>query len=500
MTDKPNLTPTLTRRQANPIHLYTSKEPYRIAAGRSKRPESVEDRFANAMAMIALDAQQPTSAAFVRCFVREIKIRGYAANTIGSYTAAVRSILRWFGRPPHLLSREHVKNYLEYLVDGGHSASDISVQLVAIRNAWDKFCFRDVTLGLVTPRQKRKRIVVLSRDEIRRILQAAPSLRDTLLIGLMYGSGMRVSESARLRWRDVDHDRDQVFISQGKGNADRHVQLPRQYRELLMLLGRNHSGDQFIFPGESQSDRRTDRHLSTRTVQRVVRNTCDIAGIQKNITPHSFRHAFATHSFEDGCDIRRIQTVLGHVRLETTTLYVNVAKQRTDFPSPLDRLLDQPATTLQDAAPGTQSSPSTSTSTNDASQSLPAVCAQRSANRDAAKSSRPVGHLRIHTCRDPSVSDDQYQQTRRSQIKIEITGHGRRDFLLGVTAEMPRVGFVTINLPPKETWSDVIATLPTAMQKRMEQATFYQTLQLAIANKLLKSQDIQNAATQRSDT
>ncbi|MGB7345554.1 MAG: tyrosine-type recombinase/integrase, partial [Pirellulaceae bacterium] len=240
MTAKSNVppaqAPTLTRRQANPIHLYTNKQPYRLAAGRSHPQQPIEDRFADAMAMIALDAQQPSSAAFLRCFIREIKIRGYTASTIGSYTAAVRSILRWFGQPPHLLSREHVKNYLEYLFDGGQSASDISVQLVAIRNAWDKFCFRDITLGLVTPRRKRKRIVVLSRDEIRRILQAAPSLRDTLLIGIMYGSGLRVSELTRLRWRDIDPDRDQVFISQGKGNADRHVQLPKQYRELLTRL------------------------------------------------------------------------------------------------------------------------------------------------------------------------------------------------------------------------------------------------------------------------
>ncbi len=486
---------TLTRHQANPIHLYTNKEPYRLAAGRDVQRQRVEDRFADALAMIALDDQQPTASVFLRAFIRETKIRGYAQSTITGYTAAVRSILRWFGRPPHLLSREHVKNYLEYLVDGGHSPSDISVQLVAIRNAWDKFCFRDVTLGLVTPRQKRRRIVVLSRDEIRRILQAAPSLRDTLLIGLMYGSGLRVSELACLRWRDIDPDRNQVFVGQGKGNADRHVQLPRQYREILLRLGHNQSGDQFVFPSESQSYARADRHLSPRTIQRVVTNVCDIAGIKKHVTPHSFRHAFATHSYEDGCDIRRIQKVLGHVCIETTTLYINVAKQRTDFQSPLDRLANADDVTANGLNVGNPNQPQSFASKRESKRAN-----KRASKRAGKQTQAKVGQLRIHTRRDPSVSDEEYKQTRRTQITIEITGHGRRDFLLGVTAEMPRSGFVTLKLPAWESWSDTIQTLPTAMQTRMRDSSFYQTLQNAITAKVLNtSQCNTQRTTQRID-
>ncbi|WP_419189906.1 tyrosine-type recombinase/integrase [Stieleria marina] len=466
----------LTRSQANPVHLYPNKEPYRLAAGRSHPKDAVEDRFADAMAMIALDKQQPTPALFLKTFAREIKIRGYAAPTISSYTTAVRSILRWFGRAPHLLSREHVKNYLEYLFDGGRSPSDISVQLVAIRNAWDKFCFRDVTLGLATPRRQRKKIVVLSRDEVRRILQAAPSLRDTLLIGLMYGSGMRVSELARLRWRDIDLDRNQIFISQGKGNADRHVQLPRQYRQILCRLGSQQPGNQYVFPTQSRSDHRVDRHLSPRTVQRVVCNACDLAGIKKRVTPHSFRHAFATHSFEDGCDIRRIQTVLGHVCIETTTLYIASAKQRTDFQSPLDRLADASGDNLSVMplrSPIQSSRQSSRCSPHQSGVANPKQPAPR------------VGRLRIHTRRDPTVSDAQYAQSRRTQVTVEVTGHGRRDFLLGATAEIPRSGFATITLPPSESWADTIEKLPASIQKRMGQVSFYQLLQKAITAKLL---------------
>lgn len=462
---------TLSRREANPIHVYLSKDPYRTAAGRSADRSAIDDRLADALAVVALDADQPSAATFLRLFDRETKIRDYAPSTRRSYHAAVRSILRWFGRPPHLLTREHVKNYLEYLFDSGQSSSDVSVQLVAIRNAWDKFCFRDVTLGLAMPRRKRRSLVILSRDEVRRILEAAPSLRDTLMIGLMYGSGIRVSELCRLRWRDIDMDRNQIFVFQGKGNADRHVQLPRQYRDVLRQQGAGKPGDQYIFPSESPGNRGVGRHISPRTVQRVVENACLIAGINKQATPHSFRHAFATHSYEDGCDIRRIQTVLGHVRLETTTIYVKVSQQRTDFPSPLDRLLgDGSATNPSQQANRIQ---------------------ERSGNSKPAGAPRKpksVGKLQLHTRRHPDTSDSDYAQTKRSQITIEIRGHGRREFLLGTVAQIPRSGFVTISLPPIEQWSEVIGSLPKAMQQRIADPSFYEVLQDTISRKMMSIQ------------
>ena len=467
---------TLRRRDANPIHVYLSKDPYRTAAGRAADRSAIDDRLADALAVVALDADQPSAATFLRLFDRETKIRDYAPSTRRSYHAAVRSILRWFGRPPHLLTREHVKNYLEYLFDSDQSSSDVSVQLVAIRNAWDKFCFRDVTLGLATPRRKRRRIVVLSRDEVRRILEAAPSLRDTLMIGLMYGSGIRVSELCRLRWCDIDRDRNQIFVFQGKGNADRHVQLPQQYRDVLLQQSEGKAGDQYIFPSEAPGNRCVGRHISTRTVQRVVEGACLIAGIHKQATPHSFRHAFATHSFEDGCDIRRIQAVLGHVRLETTTIYVKVAQQRTDFPSPLDRLLGGGSTT----------NPSQSTSQVQLSSS-----AKQFDKTQKAKSTtepKSVGKLHLHTRRHPDASDADYSQTKRTQITIAITGHGRREYLLGTVAEIPRSGFVTISLPPIERWSEAIASLPIAMKRRIAEPKFYEILQRLITKKMMSIQ------------
>ncbi|KAA1262094.1 Tyrosine recombinase XerC [Rubripirellula obstinata] len=447
-----------------PTHRYTTGIPYRIARGRQSEPPAVSDRLARDLAVIDLDEKRPRPSIFLKTVRRELKIRCYSPRTVKAYVQAATSVLRWLGCPPDQLRREHVRRYLEYLHDAGHGPSDMGVQLSAIRTIWDKMCYRDVTLGLETPRKKRHRPVVPSRDEVRRLLAAAPSLRDTLLLGLMYGTGMRVSEVCQVRWRDVDVDRQQIFIKQGKGNADRHVQLPQQYQDLFKSLLKRSQRNEFVFAGESQSDRRQNRHLSPRTVQRLVKTATKIAGITKKLTPHSLRHAFATHSYEDGCDIRRIQKVLGHVRLDTTTIYISVAKERTSFASPLDRLSD--AATSQKQSHGQQT------------QSQQTEPSRRPAN--------PVGGLRLHCRMDPSDDRDIHRSRKRHQFTIEIRSGGRREYLLGSIAQQIRPGFVQIDLPPIEDWQASLSRLPSSVAKRMDQPEFYQTLQQSISDRLIR--------------
>lgn len=398
--------------------------------------------------------EDPPTLTFVRKIERELKIRGYSRNSITSYRSAVHSLLRWFGRRPSCVDREVVRDYLEYLVDSGSSLDTVGVQLSAIRTFFDKLCFCDVTLGLETPRKPKHKPAIPSRDEIRHLLQAATSLRNTLLIGLGYATGMRVSELVRVQWRDFDFDRNQIMIRRGKGNADRNVRLPESYRALLTELSAGQAGHEYVFPSEAISGRK-NRHLSARTVERVLERTCKTAGIKKRITPHSLRHAFATHSFEDGCDIRRIQAVLGHVRLETTTLYVKLAKSRTEMVSPLDRL--QPK---DDAA-------------------RPNTAQSNTADVPQATAPKPVGRLRIHTRPDPTPGSE------ITQVTIEITGHTQREFLLGIRASMPRPGFITLQIPPLEKWQPVLSRVSPAQASRIAEPSFYELLQREITRRLL---------------
>ena len=195
-------------------------------------------------------------------------------------------------------------------------------------------CGRSVTLGLESPRRPKRLPVVLSPEEVIRLLEATPTLRDKLLLGLMYATGMRVSEVVRLRYRDVDFDRRVINVWQGKGRTDRQVMLPESFETALSGLTKAHEPDEYLFAG-----RRPGRHLSPRSARRAMARAVQIAGISKAAGPHSLRHSFATHLFENNTDIRRIQKLLGHAKLETTTIYTRVAARSNEaVVSPLDVL------------------------------------------------------------------------------------------------------------------------------------------------------------------
>jgi hypothetical protein len=196
-------------------------------------------------------------------------------------------------------------------------------------------CGRDLTLGLQTPRRPGKLPIVLSTDEVQRVLQAATSIRDKLLIGVMYATGVRVGEVVRLRFRDFDFDRRSVRVVDGKGAKDRAVMLPETFAPLLRRLAEHASPDAFVFPSHVDPK----RHLAPRTAERAMERAVQLARVGKRATCHSLRHSFATHLLENGTDVRFIQKLLGHVRLETTTLYTKVAVLRPERArSPLDAL------------------------------------------------------------------------------------------------------------------------------------------------------------------
>ena len=290
------------------------------------------------MAIVDLHEPSMTWRRVFRAIFRELKLIHYRDPTRSSYRSVLMSFARWVGRPPSAVTSEHVREYLEYLIDGGQKRSTVAVHLSALRTMLDKLCFTDLTLGISTPRSGKHLPIVLSKEEVKRLLESAVSLRDKLLLGLMYACGLRVSEVAKLRWRDVDVDRNLITVFHGKGDVDRQVMLPKAYRELLRRL-KQERGDAFLFPSEDPTSRGASRFLSVRTIQRVMKRTCKLAEISKAATPHSLRHSFATHSFEDGCDIRRIQKALGHTSLDTTTIYLKSARlEESQMPSPIDAL------------------------------------------------------------------------------------------------------------------------------------------------------------------
>ena len=415
---------------------------YALARGRYAPRRQVEDQFSNSASVIQ---GRPSADEFVRRIVREMRIRFYQPKTIKHYSNALKSLLRWFGGSPHRVTREAVREFLLYLVDAGAGASWISIHLSAIRTAFDKMCQRDVTLGLTTPRRSKTLPVVLSEREVQRLLAATPTLRDKLLLGLMYATGLRVSEVARLRYRDLDFERRVINVWQGKGRTDRQVMLPTTFESLLRQMAGQFAGDQYVFPGE-----RRGRHISPRTVQRAMARAVHIAGIKKRATPHTLRHSFATHTFENGCDIRRIQKILGHVRLETTTIYVKVARPGDDqaFPSPLDVLTRK-----------TTGSPS----------------------KGAIRRQPSVGKLRFHF--KAEGHDDKGHRT--SKVTLAIEGDPGTVYLTGIVAREVRPGWVTLEIPTLETWEEPLKWLTREQRDRIETSEFFHLLQREIPARLL---------------
>jgi integrase/recombinase XerD len=301
------------------LRQYTNGKVYRLPLGRRAPRAGVID-LTTAPEVMALAVVRPSTEEFLRRIERELRIRFYRPRSVKAYRSALTGLLGWFGAPPHELTREAVRQYLEALVDGGASASWVACALSAARTAFDKMCGMDVTLGLMTPRARVRLPGPLSQPEVLRLLESAPSLRDKLLLGLMYATGLRVSEVVRLRWEEIDFDRRAVRVTRGKGERDRMVMLPTSFDALLRRRRERAGGSGFVFPSPDDG-----RHLAPRTAQRIFERARAVARITKTVGCHSLRHSFATHLVEAGTDIRFVQKLLGHARLETTRLYTHVA-------------------------------------------------------------------------------------------------------------------------------------------------------------------------------
>ena len=436
---------------------YSNGNPYSPARGRYAPRQPVEDYLEPAAAVVDLPRERVTAEEFVQRIVQEMKIRFYRQKSVKTYRSVLQVFLRWLGpRPLHTITRGHVRAFLELLVDAGHGASWVSGNLSAIRTAFDKMCGCQITLGLLTPRRPKRLPVVLSIEEILQLLMGAISLRDKLLIGLMYATGVRVSEVVRLRWRDIDFDRCSINVWEGKGRTDRVVMLPECFKPLLQELNKTFHPEDYIFPGD-----RRGRHLSPRTVQRVMKRTLRIAGIGKKATPHSLRHSFACHLFEDRTDIQTIQKLLGHAKIETTTIYTKVAVLRRG-----------PVTSPLDTATGHAQASGIPTDSRIAQLAFPRP----------EPSKRTVGHMKIELKPRP-VSPD---APPSADVTLSIRSDGVPIELSGIVVRQPRPQWITLEVPLLETWREPLKWLTREQRERIESADFYELLQKQIGERFLR--------------
>ena len=297
-----------------------------------------------------MDISTPTPSAAVsplrQRMLEDMRMRKLAEHTQEGYIRAVRKLATFLGRSPHTASAEDLRRFQLHLVDTGTGPVTINATITGL-----KFFF-DITLGRPELMLKmthvavpRKLPVILSPEEVGRLIAAAPNLKHQAAMSVAYGAGLRVSEVVSLKVGDIDGERMTLRVEQGKGRKDRYAMLSPVLLERLRAWWRlghaqgkiRHGG--WLFPGLDPTD-----HVTARQLNRAVHLAAATAGIDKRITPHGLRHAFATHLLEQKVDIRVIQVLLGHKRLDTTTLYAAVA---TDLLrrviSPLDHTSDRAA-------------------------------------------------------------------------------------------------------------------------------------------------------------
>ncbi len=277
--------------------------------------------------------------------LEDMHMRKLAPKTQSSYIRGVRKLSDFLGHSPHLATKEDLRRFQLYLVDQGTSRITMNATITALRFLFEVTLDRkDVVEKLSTVPVPRKLPKILSREEVRQLLDATTNLKYKAAFAVAYGAGLRISEITALKISDIDSERMTLHVEQGKGRKDRYAMLSPVL--LNMLRSWWHEGHArgwmldggWLFPGQNPVNPLTARHLS-----RAIRAAAVDAEIEKRVTMHLLRHSFATHLLEQKVDIRVIQVLLGHSKLESTSLYTQVASRiLREVTSPLEGLLPTP--------------------------------------------------------------------------------------------------------------------------------------------------------------
>ena len=273
--------------------------------------------------------------------IDDMNMRHFGRETQRNYIRDVGRFATFLGRPPDTATAEDLRRFQVEQRETGVPVPTMNSVVSALRFLFTQTLDRpDLARRLVRVSHPRKLPVVLSRDEVARLLNATTCLKHQAALSVAYGAGLRVAEVSMLKVRDIDSERMLLRVERGKGGQYRNAMLAadlltllRQWWKLGHEQGVMHR-DGWLFPGQHYL-----KPISTRQLYRVVVEAAQSAEIAKRVGPHTLRHSFATHLLEDGIDIRIIQALLGHAKLENTAFYTRVAtKTVRAVTSPLDKI------------------------------------------------------------------------------------------------------------------------------------------------------------------
>ena len=287
--------------------------------------------------------------------LEDMQLRNFAPATQKNYIAHVAGFAQYFNLSPEMLDQEAIRQYQLHLLNERKLSPETINQYVSavkflyletLEMPWTSEYFPHVRRATKLP-------VVLSGEEIMQFFDHVPSLKYRAALMTCYGAGLRVSEAVALRVADIDSDRKLIRIDQGKGKKDRYAMLSPRLLEVLRRYWRAARPATWLFPSWH-----TNQHLCASSLQTACREAALRAGLRKRVTVHTLRHSFATHLLENGTDMRIIQVLLGHSRIDTTARYAAVSPQLVAATvSPLDALDGKARREAQAVAPAKSKSP-----------------------------------------------------------------------------------------------------------------------------------------------
>ena len=278
--------------------------------------------------------------------IDDMTMRKLQPKTQAGYLRSVKDFTRFFGRSPDRAGPEDLRRFQLHLVEKGVSSTTLNATITALKFFYGVTLDRPSALKKMSPVRKEQKLPqVLSVEEVTRLLTAAGNLKHRAALSVAYGAGLRASEVTHLKIVDIDSERMILRVEQGKGRRDRYAMLSPSLLELLRAWWRQaHAAGKmlpngWLFPGQNPVN-----PLSTRQLNRACKLAAAAAQLDKRISMHTLRHSFATHLLEQKVDIRVIQVLLGHQKLENTARYSHVATRTlSEVKSPLDQLALPPA-------------------------------------------------------------------------------------------------------------------------------------------------------------
>lgn len=265
----------------------------------------------------------------------ECQRRGLSPRTIETYAQCLNQFLKVKRKQNSELksiTKEEIKEYLDRFLD---CPNTLNVHLNAIKFFFQEVLHKKLTVNVHFSKTPKRLPEFLTKEETIRFLNVIENFKHRLMIELMYGTGMRVSELVSLKVKDFCFDNNYGWIRQGKGRKDRLFILPLKLKERIqeLIASQKLNSDSWLFPGQSGD------HYSVSSIQAIVKNAKKKAGIEKNIHPHTLRHSFATHVIQNGYSLMELQPLMGHSKLETTMIYLHTASPNMlNVRSPLDSL------------------------------------------------------------------------------------------------------------------------------------------------------------------